>query len=54
MIFDDSKTHHAENNGKHDRIVLIIDIERPCNVRVGNSKIEFSKEVNDLIVEMIH
>ena len=28
MVFDDSKLHYTENNGNHDRIVLL-DVDRP-------------------------
>ncbi len=35
VIFDDSKVHYVENSGESDRIVLLIDIERPSFVEVG-------------------
>ncbi|WP_186032209.1 aspartyl/asparaginyl beta-hydroxylase domain-containing protein [Burkholderia gladioli] len=29
LIFDDSHTHHAWNNGTRDRVVLFVDFDRP-------------------------
>lgn len=49
LVFDDSKTHYAENMSCDDRIVLIIDIVRPNYVKVGNSKILYSDEFNNII-----
>ena len=49
VIFDDSKTHYAENLSDEDRIVLIIDIERPRNIKQGTSQIGDTKELNDII-----
>jgi aspartyl/asparaginyl beta-hydroxylase (cupin superfamily) len=37
LCFDDSKTHYAENTSDSDRIVLLLDIERPLNISVGTS-----------------
>jgi aspartyl/asparaginyl beta-hydroxylase (cupin superfamily) len=37
LCFDDSKTHYAENTSNSDRIVLLLDIERPLNIAVGKS-----------------
>lgn len=49
LIFDDSKTHYAENKSKSDRIVLIIDIERPKTIKTGTSDIGDSKELLDIV-----
>ena len=40
LIFDDSKIHSALNEGSSDRIVLILDIERPKWVAKGKSKVK--------------
>jgi len=50
LVFDDSKTHSAENtNQKLDRIVLILDIERPKSVENGKSKVTNTKELLEII-----
>ena len=49
IIFDDSKLHYSWNNGKTDRIVLILDIERPKNVEKGKAIKGETKELIDLI-----
>ena len=49
LIFDDSKTHYAENKSKYDRIVLIIDVERPKNIKTGTSDVGDSKELLDIV-----
>ncbi len=49
LIFDDSKTHYAENKSKDDRIVLILDVERPSNIKTGTSDIGDSKELLDIV-----
>jgi hypothetical protein len=49
IIFDDSKEHSASNNSGKDRIVLILDIERPLWIPKGNSKVEFSQELQNVI-----
>jgi beta-hydroxylase len=49
LIFDDSKIHYAENKSASDRIVLIVDIERPAHIRAGVSDSEDSKELLDFI-----
>jgi len=33
VIFDDSETHYAENLSNEDRIILLLDIERPRSVK---------------------
>lgn len=50
LIFDDSKSHYAENKSvNEDRIVLILDIERPSSIKVGNSDIGDSKELLEIV-----
>ena len=51
IIFDDSKNHYADNFGNEDRIVLILDIKRPNNVKLGISEIEDSTELIGFIKE---
>lgn len=49
IIFDDSKTHMAENSSKYDRIVLILDITRPKNIKKGKSKIGDTNELLEIV-----
>ncbi len=49
LIFDDSKWHYAENKSTHDRIVLIVDIERPAHIKTGTSEVGDSKELLDIV-----
>lgn len=49
LLFDDSKIHYAENKSNEDRIVLIIDIERPNNIEIGKSQIGDTKELVEII-----
>jgi aspartyl/asparaginyl beta-hydroxylase (cupin superfamily) len=49
LIFDDSKTHFAENSSDDERIVLIIDVERPDHIPIGQSKVGDSKELLEII-----
>lgn len=49
LIFDDSKMHHAYNSSNEDRIVLIIDIQRPYWIQPGTSKVGDTKELLDII-----
>jgi len=53
IVFDDSKMHYAQNNGNQDRIILILDIERPDFVKKGISDIENTDELNDFIKNML-
>jgi aspartyl/asparaginyl beta-hydroxylase (cupin superfamily) len=63
LIFDDSKFHFAENSNhsndsnhsdksnnsdKSDRIVLIIDVERPTHIEIGNSTVGDTKELMEI------
>lgn len=49
LCFDDSKTHYAENTSDSDRIVLLLDIERPLNIKVGNSIDGDTEELKTII-----
>ena len=49
LIFDDSKSHYAENYSNADRIVLILDIKRPNNLETGKSDIGDSNELLEII-----
>lgn len=49
LIFDDSKQHYAENTSDDDRIVLIIDVERPPNIEIGKSDVGNSKELLEIV-----
>ena len=49
LIFDDSKFHFTYNKSNKNRIVLIIDIDRPNNVKEGTSKAGDTKELTELI-----
>ncbi len=49
MVFDDSKYHFASNISDLDRIVLIIDIERPKNVKEGTSESNDTSELKNFI-----
>jgi aspartyl/asparaginyl beta-hydroxylase (cupin superfamily) len=49
IIFDDSKFHYTWNHSNKDRIVLILDIERPKNVKIGKAEKGDTKELKELI-----
>lgn len=49
ILFDDSKMHYAENQSNIDRIVLIIDIERPVHIEKGKSQIKDTKELMEIV-----
>lgn len=49
LCFDDSKTHYAENSSDIDRIVLIVDIERPANIEIGKSDVGDTKELLEIV-----
>ncbi len=49
IIFDDSIEHMAGNESDEDRIVLIIDIQRPKWIEVGTSRIGDTKELQDIV-----
>lgn len=49
LIFDDSKTHMAENQSSNDRVVLIIDIARPKHIPKGTSDVGDTKELLEIV-----
>ena len=49
IIFDDSKNHFAINNSDYHRIVLIIDLKRPKNIKKGTSDIGDTKELLEIV-----
>lgn len=49
LVFDDSKLHYASNESEIERIVLILDIERPTDIEIGKSDIGDSKELIEII-----
>lgn len=49
LIFDDSKNHYAHNNSNEDRIVLIVDVERPTNVNIGKSTVGDTSELMNIV-----
>ena len=49
ICFDDSIIHNAFNFSDNERIVLIIDILRPKNIKKGNAPINTTKELKDII-----
>lgn len=50
VVFDDSKRHYAENNSSKDRIILIIDIERPDYLPQGTSRVDSTPEILELVM----
>lgn len=52
IIFDDSLFHSASNeDDSKDRIILLLDIERPANIEKGISDVDNSQELNNFIEE---
>ena len=51
LCFDDSKYHYAHNPTDEDRVVLILDIERPTHIKPGRSNIQTTDELNSLLKE---
>ena len=49
IIFDDSKIHYAENNGKTNKIVLILDFPRPYYVQKGKSTVVNTNELDNFV-----
>lgn len=49
LTFDDSKTHYANNTSNKDRIVLLIDVQRPDFIKTGVSDVTETKELKDFI-----
>jgi aspartyl/asparaginyl beta-hydroxylase (cupin superfamily) len=52
IVFDDSLYHSASNESdSKDRIILLLDIERPSHIEKGNSDVVNSPELNNFIDE---
>lgn len=49
LLFDDSRYHYAHNPTNEDRIVLIIDVERPSHIKTGVSDVDDTKELLQII-----
>ena len=49
MAFDDSRIHYAHNPTNKDRIVLIIDVQRPKHIKTGNSDVGDTKELKQIV-----
>jgi aspartyl/asparaginyl beta-hydroxylase (cupin superfamily) len=49
LIFDDSKTHYAENFRNTDRIILILDIARPDDIEPGNAVDGNTNELAEIV-----
>lgn len=49
MVFDDSEIHMAANESDEDRIILIIDIDRPEDVQLGNSTVGDTTELKNIV-----
>lgn len=49
ILFDDSRHHYAHNPTNRDRIVLIVDVERPENIKSGTSTGNDTKELQQII-----
>jgi hypothetical protein len=49
IVFDDSKIHKAFNNTEEDRMVLIIDCQRPDHIESGRAKGGHTAELDSFI-----
>jgi aspartyl/asparaginyl beta-hydroxylase (cupin superfamily) len=49
ILFDDSRHHYAHNPTNKERIVLIVDIERPDTIKKGTSDVEDTKELLQIV-----
>jgi beta-hydroxylase len=49
LVFDDSLFHSGFNLSDKERIVLLIDIERPSEIPVGTSDVGMTSELTDLV-----
>lgn len=49
LVFDDSKMHSSYNFSDEDRIIIIVDMERPSHIAPGISTVEYKKELLDFI-----
>jgi hypothetical protein len=52
IVFDDSKLHYAENKSNEERIVLIVDVERPSHIKKGTSNVEETSELLEIVNKM--
>ena len=52
ITFDDSLPHSASNQDTKDRIILLVDIERPSYIPKGTSTVKTSSELNSFINAM--
>jgi hypothetical protein len=49
LVFDDSKMHTSFNYSTKNRIIFIIDMERPDIIPKGTSKVAYKEELMDFI-----
>jgi beta-hydroxylase len=49
LVFDDAKMHSSYNFSDEDRIIIIIDMERPSHIKPGTSTVAYKKELLDFI-----
>jgi beta-hydroxylase len=49
LVFDDSKMHSSYNFSDEDRIIIIVDMERPSHIARGISTVAYKKELLDFI-----
>ena len=49
IVFDDSKLHYSVNKSPGERIVLIVDIERPSFIEEGKSQVQETPELMGLL-----
>ena len=49
LVFDDSKMHSSYNYSNKDRIIIIVDMERPTHLPKGKSKVAYKAEVLNFI-----
>jgi len=52
IVFDDSKVHYAVNDSNEERIVLIVDLERPSLVEKGNAQNNSTEELLEFVSEL--
>jgi aspartyl/asparaginyl beta-hydroxylase (cupin superfamily) len=51
IVFDDSKIHIGVNNTNNDRVVLLLDIERPQWVKKGKSRVNNTPELKSFLAQ---
>ena len=52
LVFDDSKWHTGINETEENRIILILDLERPDYIPLGTSKVSCTQELDNFLKEM--